>query len=61
MYKLLLRFSVAVFVITLLQSCSMFRPKYGCKTNGRSLGAEKLMGGNEEAERAFKKAKKFKN
>lgn len=48
----------------LLSSCklwnNLFGSKYGCKTNGKNIGAEKLMGGDAEAEKAAKKAKKFK-
>ena len=57
---LLICFSVMV----LFSSCklwnSMFGPKYGCKTNGKNIGAERLLGGDAEAEKAAKKAKKFK-
>jgi hypothetical protein len=38
----------------LLSSCSVFRPKYGCPSDGRNMGAEKLMDGS-----SVKKAKKF--
>jgi len=39
----------------------MFGAKYGCKTDGRSIGAEKLANGDPEAEKAARKAKKFKS
>ena len=49
----------------LLSSCSvwnkMFGPKYGCPTNGKNVGAEKLANGDPEAEKAARKAKKFKD
>jgi hypothetical protein len=48
----------------LLSSCGlwnkMFKPKYGCKTNGKNIGAEKLLDEDPETKKALKKAKKFK-
>jgi hypothetical protein len=48
----------------LLSSCklwnNLFAPKYGCKSNGKNIGAEKLANGDPEAIKAAKKAKKFK-
>lgn len=42
--------------VTLLASCSVFnKPKYGCGTDGRNVGAEKLLDGS-----ATKKEPKFK-
>ena len=38
-----------------LSSCSLFKPKYGCPSDGKNVGAEKLLG-DEKAP----KAKKFK-
>ena len=35
-------------------------PKYGCPTNGKNIGAERLMGGDPKAEKAARKAGKFK-
>ena len=45
----------------LMSSCKVFAPKYGCPTNGKNVGAEKLLGGDAAAEKAAKKAKKFKS
>jgi hypothetical protein len=42
-------------------SCNLFKPKYGCPTNGKNVGAEKLMGGDEKSEKAARKAKKFRS
>jgi hypothetical protein len=46
-----------------LSSCSMwnrmFPPKYGCPTNGKNIDAGKLANGDPEAEKAARKAKKF--
>lgn len=58
-------FTVALSFILLLSSCgmlnNMFKRKSGCPTNGKNVGAEKLMSGDPEAAKAAKKAKKFKS
>ncbi|MBD0278045.1 MAG: hypothetical protein ICV81_08795 [Flavisolibacter sp.] len=42
--------------LVLFSSCSIFKPKYGCGTNGgRNVGAEKILSGEQP-----KKVKKFK-
>ncbi len=46
----------------LLSGCFITRifgkkEKVGCPTDGRNVGAEKLLGGDEKAEKAAKKAK----
>ena len=42
-----------------LSSCSIFRKntKYGCPTDGRNVGAEKLLSGDSKSLKAAKKAK----
>lgn len=42
-----------------LTSCSLFRKnvKYGCKTDGRNVGAEKLLSGDPKSIKAARKAK----
>jgi hypothetical protein len=62
----ILRFTlVSVGLICLLSSCriwnNIFPPKYGCKTNGKNIGAEKLLDGDPKAEKEARKAKKFKS
>lgn len=54
--KKLLVFATAVIV---LGSCSLFRKgdKYGCPSNGRNVGAEKLAAGDPKALKASSKAK----
>ncbi|HEX5652640.1 MAG TPA: hypothetical protein VFX58_06180 [Chitinophagaceae bacterium] len=52
---------VIISVKIMLSSCSMFKPKYGCPTNGKNIGAEKLANGDPDAEKAARKAKKFKS
>ena len=48
--------------ITMTASCSLFRSnKSGCPSNGKNIGAEKLASGDPEAEKAARKAKKFKS
>ncbi len=59
MKKILLVFALASF---LLSGCFISRifgkkDKVGCPTNGRNVGAEKLLGGDAKAEKAAKKAK----
>ena len=61
-----LRFlAVTVSLIVLLSSCnlwhSVFKPKYGGPTNGKNIGAEKLVSGDPKAEKAARKAKKFRS
>lgn len=55
---------IAAFVcIYFLSSCSVFNSvfgkteKYGCPTNGRNVGAEKLAAGDPNAMKASNKAK----
>jgi hypothetical protein len=57
----LLRFSFILIAATaLLSSCSLwnkaFPPKYGCGTDGKNVGAEKLLDGSNQ-----KKQPKFKS
>jgi len=42
-------------IITVSSSCSLFQPKYGCPSNGKNVGAEKLLSGEK-----VPKAKPFK-
>jgi len=46
-----------------MSSCSVFRKKvkYGCPTDGKNIGAERILSGDKEAIKAAKKAKKFAN
>jgi len=58
MKKLLLAF----FVLAMLNSCFVSRifhkkEKYGCPTNGRNVGAEKILAGDEKSIKASNKAK----
>ncbi len=62
MKKVLLFVIPVVVGVTMLSSCSLFRKseKYGCPTNGKNVGAEKLVSGDPAAIKAARKAKKFK-
>ena len=52
-----------IFIIVLsaylLSGCSLFRKnvKYGCPTDGRNIGAEKIASGDPKAIKAASKAK----
>ncbi len=53
---------LAFFALTMLNSCFISRifhkkEKYGCPTNGRNIGAEKIASGDEKAIKASNKAK----
>jgi hypothetical protein len=47
----------------MFSGCSIFRAheKYGCPTNGKNVGAEKILSGDKAAIKAARRAKKFKN
>jgi exo-beta-1,3-glucanase (GH17 family) len=63
--KTLRFFAVTLSVVVLMSSCGMlsnvFKRKTGCPTNGKNIGAEKLASGDPKAEKAARKAKKFKS
>jgi hypothetical protein len=48
-----------VMSVYLLSGCSIFRKnvKYGCPTDGRNVGAEKLLSGDPKSVKAARKAK----
>jgi hypothetical protein len=50
---------VAVTCLYFLSACSLFKKsqKMGCGTDGRNVGAEKLISGDEKATKQSKKAK----
>lgn len=51
-----------VFVFLLCSGCSLFRGggKYGCPTNGKNIGAERIASGDKKVMKQAKKAGKFK-
>jgi hypothetical protein len=61
MKKPVLIITVLSFMLMTTTSCNLFKPKYGCPSNGKNLGAEKLASGDPAAEKAARKAKKFKS
>lgn len=54
---------IALCVLIVMSGCSLFRgnQKYGCPSNGKNIGAEKIASGDPAAIKAAKKAKKFRN
>ena len=62
-------FIIALSLMVLLSSCKMFgnlfggmfKPKYGCPSNGKNVGAEKILSGDPKAMKDVKKAKKFRS
>ena len=59
--KKILTILVLMSFMFVLSSCTMFKQKTGCPTNGKNIGAEKLAAGDPEAEKAARKAKKFRS
>ena len=58
-------FAVGLSFTVLLSSCGMFsnlfKRKTGCPTNGKNVGAEKILSGDPDGTKAAKKAKKFRS
>jgi len=56
---------VTTGLVFLLSGCriwnNLFPTKYGCGTNGKNIGAEKLASGDPKADKQAKKAKKFRS
>jgi hypothetical protein len=52
---------VCFFILFVGSSCNLFKRGTGCPTNGKNVGAEKLISGDPDAEKAARKAKKFKS
>ncbi len=50
---------VLVCIVLLLSSCGLFRSSYGCPSNGKNVGAEKLLANDPKAIKAAGKAGKF--
>ena len=59
MKKIIIILTICGFIFS---GCSIFRrhEKYGCPTNGKNIGAERILSGDKAAIKAAKKAKKFK-
>ncbi len=58
-------FALGLSFMVLLSSCGMlsnlFKRKTGCPTNGKNVGAEKIISGDPKATKDAKKAKKFRS
>ncbi|MEO5649126.1 MAG: hypothetical protein ABIR03_04285 [Ginsengibacter sp.] len=54
---------IAVVCCWMFSGCFVFqkREKYGCPTNGKNVGAERILSGDQGAIKASKKAGKFRN
>jgi len=51
---------IAVTCCWIFSGCSIFsRQKYGCPTNGKNVGAERILSGDRAAIKAAHKARKF--
>ena len=63
--KSLRHLTIALSLLLLFSSCKLFgglfKPKYGCPSNGKNVGAEKILSGDPKATKDAKKAKKFKS
>jgi hypothetical protein len=57
------KFLVYLALSCILPACSIFRhhEKYGCPTNGKNIGAERILSGDKAAIKAARKAAKFKH
>ncbi len=58
--KKIIIFTICGFMFS---GCSIFRrhEKYGCPTNGKNIGAERILSGDKAAIKAARRARKFKN
>lgn len=58
-------FAITMSLSILLSSCGMFsnlfKRKTGCPSNGKNVGAEKVLSGDPEAAKSMKRAKKFRS
>ena len=61
MKKPILMIAVLGIVCMMTSSCNLFKKGSGCPTNGKNVGAEKLISGDPAAEKAARRAKKFKS
>ena len=54
--KQITKAALVVILLSFMTSCNVFKrtPKEGCPTNGKNVGAERLLGGEK-----IKKAKRF--
>lgn len=55
-YRNFIIFSACAFFLIFGSSCSVFGPKQGCPSNGKNVGAERILSGDK-----VPKARKFKS
>ena len=57
------KLTIAFVCMIFFSGCFIFRKKekYGCPSNGKNVGAEKIVSGDPKAIRDAKKAKKFRS
>lgn len=57
--RIIVQLTIATWIFS---GCALFQggQKYGCPTNGKNIGAERILSGDKAAIKAAKKAKKFK-
>ena len=53
------KYLLAIIGISFLTGCFLTKNKYGCPTNGKNVGAERILSGDKKAIKAASKAKKF--
>jgi hypothetical protein len=58
-------FAISMSLVIALSSCGklsgLFKHKTGCPSNGKNVGAEKILSGDPDAMKSVKKAKKFRS
>lgn len=58
-------FAVAMSITLALSSCgvfgNLFKKKTGCPSNGKNVGAERILSGDPDAAKSARKAKKFRS
>lgn len=58
-------FAFALSLTVMVSSCgklsNLFKRKEGCPSNGKNVGAEKILSGDPKAMKDVKKAKKFRS
>ena len=58
-----MKFLFGLMCVVMLQGCFIFKhkAKYGCPSNGKNIGAERILSGDKASLKAAKKAKKFRS
>lgn len=53
------QFIFLLCIACMFSSCGLFRSSYGCPSNGKNVGAEKILANDPKAIKAARKAGKF--